>query len=113
MGQPALALAAKLAQRTARAGLPGDLLPGGAETGVRLFDVAALAKLAGADPEGELRAVARRFADDVRTAEKAARAGGVNPTAMDADAWRRFWPKEITGSGEGHRNRVRDVGARG
>jgi XTP/dITP diphosphohydrolase len=113
MGQPALALAAKLAQRTARAGLPGDLLPGGAEAGVRLFDVAALAKLAGTDPEGALRAVARRFAADVRTAERAARDAGVDPAAMDADAWRRFWPGEITGSGDGHRNPVRDVGARG
>ncbi|HEY7594047.1 MAG TPA: MazG family protein, partial [Actinophytocola sp.] len=33
MGQPALALAAKLAQRTARAGLPGDLLPKASDTG--------------------------------------------------------------------------------
>ncbi len=92
-GQPALALAAKLAQRTARAGLPGDLLPRATDTGSRLFDLAALAKLAGTDPEGELRAVARRFADDVRTAEKAARAEGVDPSSMDAGAWHRFWPR--------------------
>jgi XTP/dITP diphosphohydrolase len=91
-GQPALALAAKLVQRTARAGLPADLLPAGSEAGTRLFDAAAHVKLAGTDPEGELRAVARRFADDVRTAEKSARAAGVDPAGMDADAWRRFWP---------------------
>jgi XTP/dITP diphosphohydrolase len=93
MGQPALALAAKLAQRTARAGLPGDLLPRHTDTGSRLFDLAALAKLADQDPEGELRAVARRFAADVRAAERAAREAGVDPAAMDHDTWRRFWPR--------------------
>jgi XTP/dITP diphosphohydrolase len=92
MGQPALALAAKLAQRTARAGLPGDLLPKHTDTGSRLFDLAALAKLADQDPEGELRAVARRFAADVRTAECAARDAGVDPSTMDHTTWRHFWP---------------------
>jgi XTP/dITP diphosphohydrolase len=94
MGQPALALAAKLAQRTARAGLPGDLLPGHPDTGARLFDLAALAALAGADPEGELRATARRFASDVRAAEAAARQAGIDPLAMDHQTWRRFWPAQ-------------------
>ncbi|HEV8557773.1 MAG TPA: MazG family protein [Actinophytocola sp.] len=92
LGQPALALAAKLAQRTARAGLPGDLLPRHTDTGSRLFDLAALAKLAGQDPEGELRAVARQFAQNVRTAEEAARKAGVDPFTMDHQDWRRFWP---------------------
>ncbi|MGH3881337.1 MAG: MazG family protein [Actinophytocola sp.] len=91
-GQPALALAAKLAQRTARAGLPGDLLPRGSDTGARLFDLAVLAKLAGTDPEGELRAVARTFAEAVRTAEKSARAAGADPTRMTAADWRLHWP---------------------
>ncbi len=93
MGQPALALAAKLAQRTARVGLPGDLLPKHADAGSRLFDLAALIKLSGADPEGELRAVARRFASDVRAAERAARDAGIDPSTMDHDEWRRFWPR--------------------
>jgi XTP/dITP diphosphohydrolase len=93
MGQPALALAAKLAQRTTRAGLPGDLLPKHADSASRLFELAALTKLAGADPEGELRAVARRFAADVRTAERAARDAGVDPSSMDHGDWRRFWPR--------------------
>jgi XTP/dITP diphosphohydrolase len=92
MGQPALSLAAKLAQRTARAGLPGDLLPRHTDAGSRLFDLAALIKLAGADPEGELRAVARRFAADVRAAERAAREAGVDSSTMDHETWRRFWP---------------------
>jgi uncharacterized protein YabN with tetrapyrrole methylase and pyrophosphatase domain len=93
IGQPAVALAAKLTQRTHRAKLPVDLLPDGAGTGERLFHLAATAKLADADPELELRAVATKFAADVRAAETAARAAGVDPTAMDADTWRRFWPR--------------------
>ncbi|MCP2258995.1 XTP/dITP diphosphohydrolase [Streptoalloteichus tenebrarius] len=91
-GQPAVALAAKLAQRTARAGLPADLLPEGDSSGELLFVVAALAKLAGEDPEGELRAVARRFAERVREAERSARAAGVDPATMGPTGWRRFWP---------------------
>ncbi|OLF15276.1 MazG family protein [Actinophytocola xanthii] len=89
-GQPALALAAKLVSRTKNAKLPEELLPTGTDTGAQLFALAAAAKLAGADPEDELRAVARRFAADVRAAESAARAAGV--AAMDPAAWRRFWP---------------------
>jgi XTP/dITP diphosphohydrolase len=96
-GQPALALAAKLVARTARAGFPADLLPGAADTGSRLFDLAAAARLGGVDPENELRAVARRFAADVRAAESAARAAGIPATAMDTAAWRRFWPGGATG----------------
>lgn len=95
-GQPALALAAKLVQRTARADLPPDLLPSGTSLGERLFEAASSAKLAGADPEEALRVVARRFADDVRTAEKAARADGTDPAAMDAEAWHRYWPCPTT-----------------
>jgi XTP/dITP diphosphohydrolase len=89
-GQPAVALAAKLAQRVARAGFPVDLLPEGDDTGTTLFAVAALAKLAGEDPETELRAVARRFEANVRAAERSARAAGV--TALTAADWRAHWP---------------------
>jgi XTP/dITP diphosphohydrolase len=88
LGQPAVALAAKLTSRTARAGLPADLLPSGPGVGDELFALAAKAKLAGVDPEAELRRAARRFADDVRAAEKAA-AG--DPHALDADSWRAAW----------------------
>jgi len=87
MGQPALALAAKLVQRTARAGLPADLLPS-----TPLFAAAAGVKLAGTDPEGALRAEARAFAAAVRAAEQAARAEGVDPAAMSTEDWQRFWP---------------------
>ncbi len=92
LGQPAVALAAKLTSRTARAGLPADLLPTGSGVGERLFALAAAAKLAGIDPEAELRGAARRFADTVRAAEKAASATGADPHALDADDWRAHWP---------------------
>jgi XTP/dITP diphosphohydrolase len=91
--QPAVALAAKLTSRTARAGLPPELLPAGADPGERLFALAAAAKLAGDDPEARLRTAARRFAADVRAAETAAAAAGLDPHALDAAAWRRFWPR--------------------
>ena len=90
LGQPAVALAAKLVQRTRRAGLPVDLLPEGDDSGTTLFAVTALAKLAGEDPETELRQVCRRFAAHVREAEAKARAEGLDSLA--ADDWRRFWP---------------------
>ena len=92
-GQPAVALAAKLTSRTARAGFPAELLPDGPAVGERLFALAAGAKLAGVDPEAELRAAALRFADAVRAAEGAARAAGLDPHALDAEAWRRHWPR--------------------
>ena len=92
LGQPAVALAAKLTTRTARAGLPADLLPTGQGVGERLFTAAARAKLAGTDPEAALRTAARRFADDVRAAERAALAAGLDPHALDAAGWRAHWP---------------------
>ncbi|MCE6994402.1 MazG family protein [Saccharothrix sp. S26] len=91
MGQPAVALAGKLAQRVARAGFPVELLPDGDDVGATLFVVAALAKLGGDDPETELRVVARRFEADVRAAEKAARAAGVE--RLTAQDWREYWPR--------------------
>ncbi len=92
-GQPAVALAAKLASRTARAGLPGDLLPAGDGPGAALFRLAAASQIGGGDPEAELRTVARRFDDAVRAAERAAAADGRDPHALDADDWRRYWPR--------------------
>ncbi|NIJ10597.1 XTP/dITP diphosphohydrolase [Saccharomonospora amisosensis] len=91
-GQPAVALAGKLGQRTGRGGVPFDLLPSGTDEGAKLFRVAAAARRAGVDPEGALRAVAKEFADRVRAAERAAREAGWDPVTLDADGWRRFWP---------------------
>lgn len=91
LGQPAVALAAKLAQRTGRAGVPAELFPQDDGAAAELFRIAAAAKRAGAEPEGELRAVAKRFAGAVRAAEAAARADGIDPATLDAAGWRRYW----------------------
>ena len=98
LGQPAASLAGKLTSRATRAGLPPDLLPGNESAGdsgpgAALFALAADAKLAGLDPEGELRTAGRRFAADLRAAEQAAREDGADPLAMDAAAWRKYWPR--------------------
>jgi XTP/dITP diphosphohydrolase len=132
-GQPAAALAAKLVSRTARAGLPPDLLPGfssfyvqpqpppdqagtpanvtthtpahpspaanGPRTppesaGDELFALVARLKLAGHDPEAELRAAAKRFAAQVRAAESSARAAGEDPTTLTPEAWRTHFPAD-------------------
>ena len=78
-GQPALALAAQLQRRAARAGVPGELArlegdPGGdgpgEEIGRELFRLVVKAREAGLDPEMELRAAARRYRDLVRAWER-------------------------------------------
>ncbi len=94
LGQPAVALAGKLGQRSGRAGIPLDLFPEGADTAAQLFRLAAAARRAGLDPEGELRAVSKRFALDVRAAEQAARDAGLEPSTLEADGWRKFWPDQ-------------------
>jgi XTP/dITP diphosphohydrolase len=91
LGQPAVALAAKLVQRAQRAEFPEDLLPQGESTASFLFFLAAQAKLAGSDPEDELRTQALRFADAVRKAESHAKAEGEE--LGSAEQWRRFWPE--------------------
>jgi XTP/dITP diphosphohydrolase len=85
-GQPALALAAQLLRRAARAGVPAELArqdaghdPGesfapdesgaGEALGRDLFLLVARAGEAGLDPETELRAAARRYRDLVRAWE--------------------------------------------
>lgn len=94
LGQPAAALAGKLGQRSGRAGIPLDLFPAGEDAPVRLFALAAAARRSGIDPEDELRGVARAFAASIRGAEANARAAGVDPSTLEADGWRRYWPKD-------------------
>jgi XTP/dITP diphosphohydrolase len=73
-GQPALALAAQLQRRAARAGVPAelahlderDVAGGSADLGGELFRLTARAIAAGQDPELELRAAARRYLELVR-----------------------------------------------
>jgi XTP/dITP diphosphohydrolase len=81
-GQPALALAAQLQRRAARAAIPPELAHAGpdggdpgTELGDRLFGLVAAARAEGLDPEAELRAAARRYTERVRAWEQA-RTGG-------------------------------------
>ena len=68
-GQPALSLAAQLQRRAQRAGI--TVSAGGADSiGDALMGLVARAREAGLDPELELRAAARRFADSVRERER-------------------------------------------
>ena len=81
-GQPALALAAQLQRRAARAGVPEELtrLDGAAEVpgdaaagdgiGAELFRLVARGRELGLDPEMELRAAARRYRDLVQAWER-------------------------------------------
>jgi MazG family protein len=85
-GQPALALAAQLQRRAARAGAPEELAllngepgpgasgPAEADLGRELFRLVARARELGLDPETELRAAARRYLDLVRAWERSAQA---------------------------------------
>ncbi|THA55934.1 nucleoside triphosphate pyrophosphohydrolase [Streptomyces sp. A1136] len=68
LGQPALALAAKLAGR-ARAGAPDVGLPRGEGVGYELLELAARAEAEGVDPETALRAAARAYRAAIRAAE--------------------------------------------
>ncbi|GGZ48932.1 nucleoside triphosphate pyrophosphohydrolase [Streptomyces subrutilus] len=68
LGQPGLALAAKLAGRVRTAGLPVEP-PRGEGVGYELLALAARAEAAGTDPETALRAAARAYRDAIRAAE--------------------------------------------
>jgi XTP/dITP diphosphohydrolase len=68
MGQPALSLAAKLVNRSAKAGVQVPL-PSGDGVGERLLALVAEAAAAGVDPELALRDTARRYRAEIRAAE--------------------------------------------
>ncbi|WP_327135601.1 nucleoside triphosphate pyrophosphohydrolase [Streptomyces sp. NBC_01343] len=68
LGQPGLALAAKLAGRVRTGGLAVEL-PRGEGIGYELLELAARAEAAGTDPETALRAAARAYRDAIRAAE--------------------------------------------
>lgn len=68
LGQPGLALAAKLAGRVRTAGLEVSL-PAGEGIGYELLALAIRAEAAGTDPEAALRAAARAYRDAIRAAE--------------------------------------------
>jgi XTP/dITP diphosphohydrolase len=75
LGQPALALAAKLHRRAGKAGVTVPV-PAGDELGARLFALVEDAVAAGLDPEAALRATARAYRDAVRVAEGLPAAAG-------------------------------------
>ncbi|MFE1954434.1 MULTISPECIES: nucleoside triphosphate pyrophosphohydrolase [Streptomyces] len=68
VGQPGLALAAKLGSRVRTAGLDVPL-PAGTGVGYELLALALRAEADGVDPEAALRAAARAYRDAVRAAE--------------------------------------------
>ncbi|MFD5450042.1 nucleoside triphosphate pyrophosphohydrolase [Streptomyces sp. NPDC003470] len=68
LGQPGLALAAKLASRVRTAGLRVPL-PTGEGVGYDLLALAARAESEGTDPEAALRAAARTYRDAIREVE--------------------------------------------
>ncbi|WP_217164677.1 nucleoside triphosphate pyrophosphohydrolase [Streptomyces sp. AC512_CC834] len=68
LGQPGLALAAKLASRARTADLPVPL-PTGEGVGYELLALAARAEAEGTDPEAALRAAARAYRDAIRDVE--------------------------------------------
>ncbi len=69
LGQPGLALAAKLASRVRTAGLDVPL-PQGEGLGYELLALAVRAEAAGTDPEAALRAAARAYRDAIRAVEQ-------------------------------------------
>ncbi|MFE2141839.1 nucleoside triphosphate pyrophosphohydrolase [Streptomyces sp. NPDC059456] len=84
LGQPGLALAAKLAGRV-RAGGVSVELPRGEGIGYELLELAARAEAAGTDPETALRAAARVYRDAIRAAEGLGGAGGGRDDERDGD----------------------------
>ncbi|MEV7795597.1 nucleoside triphosphate pyrophosphohydrolase [Streptomyces sp. NPDC087512] len=68
LGQPGLALAAKLASRVRTAGLQVPV-PRGEGIGYELLALAARAEAEGTDPEAALRAAARAYRDAIREVE--------------------------------------------
>ncbi|MHA3019736.1 nucleoside triphosphate pyrophosphohydrolase [Mycobacterium sp. BMJ-28] len=92
-GQPALALAQKIRERVAGAGLPDDLVPATLRE-VRI-DV-------GADPENDLRTAVLEFIDTVRAVERAVFAdrrgdaiADAPPAPITEDEWRAHWPATL------------------
>jgi XTP/dITP diphosphohydrolase len=92
-GQPALALAQKVLERIAAAGLPADLIPD---------TITSVTVSADSDAENALRSVVLEFMDTVRRVEHAiaaGRRGGDVPEALDVatlgeiseEEWRAYW----------------------
>jgi|SRR5215469_1402970 len=86
-GQPALALAAQLQRRAARAGAPAELASlVGSQIGAELFALVARARAADLDPELELRAAARAYRDRVQEWEQRADRPSGTPASRAASS---------------------------
>jgi len=96
-GQPALALAQKVLERVAAAGLPADLVPD---------TITSVTVAVGSDAENGLRTAVLEFMDTVRRAEHAIAAGRRGedvPEELDVatlgevseEEWRAYWPTEV------------------
>ncbi|MBJ8340478.1 MazG family protein [Antrihabitans sp. YC3-6] len=83
MALPALALAEKVRSRSAKAGLPDDLVP---ET-LKRVEIGLYGSA-----EEELRKAVLAFVADIRAAEDAAEAERGERRALFAKQWHRFWP---------------------
>ncbi len=83
-GQPALALAQKVIERAAQAGLPADLIP---ET------MTQVCVALGSDSENRLRSAVLGFMDTVRRIEgEVAASNGSAAQPITEAQWRRYWP---------------------
>lgn len=83
MAQPALALAEKVTSRSAKAGLPEDLVP----ASLRVIE------LGGPESaEERLRKATLTFAAAIRAAEDTAEASRGHRAPLDAAQWRAYWP---------------------
>ena len=97
-GQPALALAQKVVERTSAAGLPADLIPD---------TITSVTVAVGSDSENGLRSATLEFMDTVRGVEHAIAAGRRGedvPEELDVATlgeiteaeWRAYWPSADT-----------------
>jgi XTP/dITP diphosphohydrolase len=84
LGQPALALAAKLQKRAGRLGAPVPEYDG---PGGQLWELVRRCREQGLDPEQALRAVARGFRDTLAGVERDVRAAGGDPAALTSAQW--------------------------
>ncbi|MFQ6392247.1 MazG family protein [Nocardia sp. KC 131] len=83
MAQPALALAEKIRDRSAKAGFPADLVP----------DALRVVELGGPDSaEERLRKATVAFAAQIRAAEDAAEVRRGERAPLSAADWRKYWP---------------------
>jgi XTP/dITP diphosphohydrolase len=89
LSQPALSLAAKLQARGRRTGAPVPSYDG---LGGELWELVRRCADAGVDPEVALRAVARRYRDDLAATERAVLADGGDPAALEPQEWSVRWP---------------------